>query len=167
MRIFVFADTHGNTEGVDLVLSKSKPDLLIHLGDSANDAMKIKHQYPDIEMMVVRSNDDDQTAFAKEKQIHIGNKNIYLTHGDQLRHGRDVTSSSPESEIVTYAIQRDIDIVLHGHIHTPALSLERGIFVMNPGSAALKPGFNPTFGLIELNENNVIGKIISIELFKY
>ena len=169
MKIFVFSDTHEDIEGVDLVISKSKPNLIIHLGDFISDAMKIQVKYPDIEMIMIRGNADDDNSIACEKHINISGKNIYLTHGEQFNHGQGVTRSAPESEIVTYAIQNNIDIVLFGHVHVPILSFERGIFVMNPGSAALdgKHGFNPTFGLIELYENNVICKILSVDMFKY
>lgn len=169
MKIFVFADTHEDIDGIDLVISKSKPDLIIHLGDFISDGIKIQDKYPDIEMIILRGNADKDNSFAQEKNIHIFDKSIYLTHGDQFNHGQGVTRSMPESEIVTYAIQHDIDIVLYGHVHTPILSFERGVFVMNPGSAAFdkKHGFNPTFGLIELYKNNIICKILSIEMFKY
>jgi putative phosphoesterase len=139
MKIFVFADTHGNIDGIDLVVSMSRPDLIIHLGDLADDALKIQNKYPDIEMIVLRGNADTDNAFPKERHIAVFNKNIYLTHGDHFSHGEGVTRSAPESEIVTYALQHNIDIVLCGHVHIPILSFERGVFVMNPGSAAFAP----------------------------
>ena len=42
MRIFVFSDTHGDTSGMDLVLSRTKPDIIIHCGDGADDAVEIQ-----------------------------------------------------------------------------------------------------------------------------
>lgn len=169
MKIFVFADTHGDTDGIELVISKSKPDLIIHLGDLVTDALKIQNKYPNIEMIIIRGNADNDDSIAKEKNIYISGKNIYLTHGDQFNHGKGVTRSAPESEIVAYAIQNNVDIVLYGHVHTPILSYERNVFAMNPGSSVFdrKRGFNPTFGLIELFENNIICKILSIEMFQY
>jgi putative phosphoesterase len=169
MKIFVFSDTHGDIDGMDLIISMSKPDLIIHLGDLINDALKIQNKYSDIQMIIMRGNADNDDSFVQEKHINIYGKNIYITHGDQFNHGQGVTRSAPESEMVTHAMQNNIDIVLYGHIHTPVLSLERGIFVMNPGSASNNKihGFYPTFGLIELYENNVICKILSVEMFKY
>ena len=168
MRIFVFSDTHGDCEGVELVLSKSRPDLLIHLGDYVGDAARIRENYPDIEVVHVCDGSDDG-AIEHEMFINICGKRIFLAHGEQFSHGKGVTRSDPESEIVTFALQNHVDIVLYGHTHTPLLSYERGVFVMNPGSALTdsKYGAWPTFGTVEIFDDNVVAKILSIEMFRY
>jgi len=168
MRIFVFSDTHGDTTGMDLVISRAAPDMIIHCGDGADDAAEIHQKYPNIEMYIVRGNSDKYFDVEQEKYLHIMGHTIYYTHGDTFNHGKGVTRSDSESEIVRYARQHGADIVLHGHTHIAMFSFENGVYLMNPGSASLKKpnDYRPSFGCIELFEGNVIVKILSVEVFE-
>ena len=169
MRIFVFSDTHGDMSGMDLVLSKTKPDVIIHCGDGVDDALEIQKKYPDIDVHMVRGSDGvDNYDIEYEKYLHIMGHTIYFTHGDKFNHGAGVTRSNPKSEIVEYAKQHGANIVLHGHTHSATFSFDRGVYLLNPGSASLKPpyDFKPSFGCIELYEDNVIFKILSVEIFQ-
>jgi len=79
MRIFVFSDTHGDTSGMELVLSKMKPDVIIHCGDGAGDALEIQKKYPDIDVHIVRGNygDDNYASMEHEKYLQIMGHTIY------------------------------------------------------------------------------------------
>ena len=170
MRIFAFSDTHGDTSGMDLVLSKTKPDVIIHCGDGAGDAMEIQRKYPDIEFHIVRGNygDDNLTDLESEKYLEIMGRTFYITHGDKFNvYNKDVTKTNQHSEIIKHAKQRGANIVLHGHTHLATFSFDNSIYLLNPGSASLKTpyDFKPSFGCIELYETNVIIKILSVEVF--
>ena len=166
MRIFVFSDTHGDESGMDLVISKAKPDFLIHCGDGMNDAIAIEKKYPDIKVHVVRGNCDGSSV-ERERFLHILNYTFYITHGDRFNHGGGVTRSGEESEILVYAKEQGANIVLHGHTHLATFFYEEGVYVMNPGSGSLKKPYDykPSFGCIELFENKAIFKLLSIEVF--
>ena len=170
MRIFVFSDTHGDMSGMDLVLSKTKPDVIIHCGDGVNDALNIQEKYSDIEVHIVRGNyGDDNHDIEHEKYLQFMGHTIYFTHGDKFNvHGASTTKSSLRSEIVEYAKQHGANIVLHGHTHLATFSFDKGVYLLNPGSASLKQpyDFKPSFGCIEMYENNVIFKILSVEVFQ-
>jgi len=171
MRIFVFSDTHGDTTGMDLVLSKTKPDVIIHCGDGTDDAIEIRRKYPDIDVHIVRGNygDDNHASMVHEKFLHIMGHVIYFTHGDKFNvYSGSATKSNPASEIVEYAKQHGANIVLHGHTHLATFSFGNGIYLLNPGSGSLKKGYDykPSFGCIEICETNVTFKLLSIEVFE-
>ena len=171
MRIFVFSDTHGDTNGMDLVLSKTKPDIVIHCGDGAGDAIKIQRKYPDVEFHIVRGNygDDNHDTMPQEKHLEIMGYTIFVTHGDKFNvYNESTTKSNPGSEIIAYALQNNANIVLHGHTHLATFSFDSGIYLLNPGSASLKKGYDykPSFGCIELSETKAIFKILSVEVFE-
>ena len=170
MRIFVFSDTHGDISGMDLVISKTKPDVIIHCGDGADDAIAIQKKYPDIEVYIVRGNcDDNHTAMEQEKFLEIMGHTIFIAHGDKFNvYNNDITKTNHNSEIIEYAKQHNANIVLHGHTHLATFSFDSGIYLLNPGSASLKNpyDFKPGFGCIELYETNVYFKILSVEVFE-
>jgi putative phosphoesterase len=173
MRIFVFSDTHGDISGMDLVLSKTEPEVIIHCGDGVADAKEIQMKYPKIEFHIVRGNyGDDNYSIEQEKYIQIMGYSIYITHGNKFDnlgiHGEGVTKSSHASEIVKYAKEHGANIVLHGHTHLATFSFDNGIYLLNPGSASLKKPYDykPTFGCIEIYENNIIFKLLSVEVFE-
>ena len=142
MRIFVFSDTHGDTSGMELVLSKTKPDVLIHCGDGIEDAIAIQKKYPDIKVHAVPGNCDKESLADKEIYVEIMDHRIYITHGDQFNHGVSVTRSGAESEIVTHAKQQGVDIILHGHTHLATFFIKDDVYVLNPGSAAAKKPYD-------------------------
>ena len=171
VRIFVFSDTHGDTSGMELVLSKSwtKPDAIIHCGDGAWDALEIARKFPEAAVHVVRGNvDADLPNLPEEQCLKIAGRKIYFAHGDKFNvHGESVTGANANSEIVTRAKELGAEIVLHGHTHLATLSLERGVYLLNPGSASLKQpyDFKPSFGCVEIFEGHVVCKILSVAVF--
>jgi len=170
MRIFVFSDTHGDISGMDLVLSNTKPDAIIHCGDGVDDAIEIQRKYPNIEVHIVRGNcDDNHATMEQEKYLEIMGHLIFITHGDKFNvYNEDITKTNQKNEIIKYAKQHNANIVLHGDTHLATFSFDNGIYLLNPGSASLKTpyDFKPSFGCIELYEANVVFKILSVEVFK-
>jgi len=170
MLIYVFSDTHGDTSGMDLVISKLKPDMIIHCGDGMDDAIEISKKYPDIKTCIVRGNCDDNPAVENQAMLQLKGHTLYITHGDQFNHGKGLglTISGENSEIAAYAKQQGATIVLHGHTHQATYFCDDGVSVMNPGSASMKKPYDykPSFGCIELYENKAVFKLLSIEVLE-
>ena len=168
MRIFVFSDTHGDTSGMELVLSKTLPDVLIHCGDGYDDAIAVQEMFPDIKVHAVPGNCDKDSLADKEMFLELMDHKIYITHGDQFNHGMSATREGYKSEIVTHAKQHGADIILHGHTHLATFVSMDHIYVLNPGSAATKQpyDFKPSFGCIEFHDNKAIFKLLSVEVFE-
>jgi hypothetical protein len=169
MKIFVFSDTHGDTSGMELVLSKATPDMIIHCGDGIHDALQIQRKYPDIKVHTVRGNCDDYNTGEAEQFLQIMGNTLFFTHGDNYNvHDKSLTVSQPESEIVKHAKKHSANIVLHGHTHLATFTFDDGIYLLNPGCASVtKPYFfKPSFGCIEIFENKIICKLLSVEVFE-
>jgi len=83
-------------------------------------------------------------------------------------HNESATKQNPKNEIVKYAKQNNANIVLHVHTHLATFAFDNGVYLLNPGSASLKKGYDykPSFGCIELCETKAIFKILSIEVFE-
>ena len=125
MRIFVFSDTHGDISGMELVLSKTKPDVIIHCGDGVDDAMEIQRKYPDVKVHMVRGNygEDNHATVEQEKYLEIMGHTIFVAHGDKFNvYNESVTKSNPENGIIKYAKRHNANIVLHGHTHLATFS---------------------------------------------
>ncbi|MCL2703286.1 MAG: YfcE family phosphodiesterase [Defluviitaleaceae bacterium] len=168
MRIYVFSDTHGDLRAMELVLGKDKPDVVMHLGDYGGDIDNIGIMYPDVEIHAVHGNCDAYKDYGREKYVNVAGKIIYLTHGYQFELDTKMYLSAGGSEMVSHASRGGAEIVLFGHTHVPLISRERGITVMNPGSAAFDKNRSPypTFGYIEIFENDIVCKILGVELYQ-
>jgi hypothetical protein len=67
-------------------------------------------------------------------------------------------------ELVAQIFEKDkVDIIVFGHSHNPVNETRDGILYFNPGSPTDKM-FSPynSYGIIEINENSVEGKIIKL-----
>lgn len=122
-RIGIISDTHGLLR--DQVKSRLRDcDIIIHAGDigSPSVLMELRQMAPLV--VAVRGN-VDAGQWAKElneqEQLEIEGRVIWVVH-----------------DIGTLALDprsADIDVVIHGHSHKPAMVREDGILYVNPGSA--------------------------------
>ncbi|HLR35982.1 MAG TPA: metallophosphoesterase [Tissierellales bacterium] len=158
MKIFVVSDTHGRIKDfVNTAKSLERPDLIIHLGDYVEDALKIEEEMG-IDTIVVKGNCDIySTGFDEDKIINLNNKKILITHGHKYNVKMDI------SRLVYKGMEEEVDLILFGHTHFPQLEEQDGIIIMNPGSVSLPRLFNSkTFGIIELGEK-ISGKIVKVK----
>lgn len=120
-RIGIISDTHGLLR--DQVKSRlSDCDAIIHAGDIGSQPvlMDLRQMAPLV--VAVRGN-VDAGQWAKElkeqEYLEIEGRVICVVH--------DISTLDPRSA--------GIDVVIHGHSHTPAIEHEDGILYINPGSA--------------------------------
>ena len=151
---------------MERVLSDIVPDMIIHLGDCEDDTRDVSYMYHDIPLHSVYGNCDSHRTSPREKVVSAGDMHIYCTHGHQFNVKHDILKYAPDSDIVTVAKEMGAEIALFGHTHIPHLSFERGVHVLNPGSASTdKKQTNnraPTFALIDIQKPNIICKILAI-----
>ena len=85
MRILVFSDSHTSISSCCSLVEKiSGTDMIIHAGDHASDAEKLKIKFPDIDVVYVRGN-CDFTAADDELVKDVCGKRIFpvsYTHLD-------------------------------------------------------------------------------------
>ena len=130
MRILIVSDTHKSHVNLEKVLKQTEHiDTLIHLGD-------VEGREKDIEALVdcpvhmVRGNNDFFSELPREEEFFIGGHHVFITHG----HGYYV--SMGEERLKLEARGRGADIVMYGHTHVPALTVESDLVTLNPGSIA-------------------------------
>ncbi|WP_042680844.1 metallophosphoesterase [Anaerosalibacter massiliensis] len=159
MRIFVVSDTHGRIEDfVQFAKKLEKPDLIIHLGDYADDGFEIERAM-NVDTVVIKGNCD----FLVEKRINneeiltLNGKKVLITHGHRYNVKMDIL------DLFYRAKEEGADLVLFGHTHNPLIVEEEGILFMNPGSPSLPRGLvGKSFGLVNIEED-IKTKIIEIK----
>lgn len=131
MKVLIISDTHGRDINIDSVLEKEKElDMLIHLGDIEGSEGYIE-SVSGCPCEMVRGNNDYFSNLPAEKVIEIGKYKALLTHGHYYNVSVELRS------IVMEAVERNVDIVMFGHIHRPVLEKINGVTVLNPGSLSL------------------------------
>ena len=147
MRIVVISDSHGNETAIRTVL-KAEPQAtaVIHLGDGAAEAERLKAEFPALEWHIVRGNCDVGTTAPVNDCISVGGHRVYLTHG----HGERVKSGL--LTLCYTAREREVEIALYGHTHVPSIDFQSGVMLMNPGSV----GYQGSYGILEIRSRDVI-----------
>ena len=147
MRILVFSDSHGNTEGCEKIIRTiSGVDMILHAGDHANDARRLEQMFPDIPVNYVNGNCDFSSA-PQELVIEADGHKIFLTHG----HNYYVKSEENYTTLINKALSAKCGCVVFGHTHLPYNDCSKKITVLNPGSIK----YTKTYGLIE-TENGIL-----------
>lgn len=162
MRIGVISDTHVPTflQDIPSIVREvfSTCELIIHAGDLV-DRSVLETLESIAETKAVRGNMDsmDLRRSLPEKMVfHAGGKSIGVVHGKGS--GPRVLESAQRT------FKKKPDIVIFGHSHTPYNRVLNGTLFFNPGSAAdrLFSG-KGTFGLIEIDGNDVRGEVFEIK----
>lgn len=148
MIIVVFSDSHKDIEAMTDVVSKIKPDMIIHLGDHMSDALILEQQFIDIPIEYVRGNCDSNSRGPIQKLLTVASKKILITHGD--RYG----VHNGTSGILDEGIEQNADIVLFGHTHRPLVKIENDIVLMNPGRIGrwARGLWQASYGIIDIDE---------------
>lgn len=156
MRVLVFSDTHRRISScIKVIETIEKVDYIIHLGDNVQDALDIKAVFPKIPIGYVPGNNDFSFKGKKEKIITIENKKIFLTHGHMYRVKYEYQTIIERAQLLK------VDILLFGHTHEAYLKRERDLYILNPGSISLPNYQKPSYGVIEIVQNNVYASIIN------
>ena len=147
MRILVFSDSHRDTDDcIKVIKNIVGVDMILHAGDHADDAEKIKAAIPDIPINYVAGN-CDFGAYPKELVFHADGKKIFLTHG----HLYNVKNDYGFSRLLERAKELGCDCAVFGHTHEPLCDVKGSVTLLNPGSI----NYGKTFGVIEI-ENGVL-----------
>ena len=152
MRIAVFSDTHGRTDGMIRTVQAEHPDAMIHLGDCERDLAPLRKQFPNLAVYSVSGNCDFHAEQADTAFFQLENVTILATHGH--RYGVKM-SLDP---MLNAAYFGGAKLVLFGHTHVPYNQDELGIRILNPGSAGM--GARCTYGMVEIQNGVVLSAVI-------
>lgn len=152
MKIAVFSDTHGYTDGMLRAIEVEQPDAIIHLGDVVRDLQTVRSRWPKLPVYNVSGNCDMLSQEPDTAYIDLCNVKIMATHGH--RYG---VKLSPDA-LLNAAYFSDSKLVLYGHTHIPVTKEELGIRIMNPGTAGL--GSRRTYGMLQLEGGMILSAVI-------
>ena len=154
-RVLVFSDSHGDVSGMCKVIERIiGVSLIVHCGDYSKDAVFLRKAYPDIPVISVKGNNEYGFTLDEPSEIiEIDKVKIFVTHG----HHENVKSGI--DTLVNRAVLNDCNVCLFGHTHKALCTKEKGILVLNPGSAK---GFGGTYGVLEIENSKPRGAYLNI-----
>ena len=150
MKILVLSDSHSSLRFMRECVIKTKPNVIIHLGDHYDDGEALHEEFPHILLYQVPGNCDRYRAPIHAREIlimPIGGVRFYITHG-HIHRVKQVLGL-----LMRDARAANADIALFGHTHEAYCRQEEdGLWVMNPGSAGYRGG---SAGLIEIENEKI------------
>lgn len=154
MKILIFSDNHGEVDNVERIIKINQPlDYIFSLGDSE---MKEK-DLSVLDVIGVKGNYPYEPKFPYELNFRISGWNCYFTHG----HLYNVKSGL--TKLKEKAFINQFDLVLFGHTHRIHLEEENNTIFLNPGSLSTwRSNENPTYAIINVEENNIEIKVFNI-----
>ncbi len=159
MRILIFSDTHGRTDGMDRALSAiSGVDAVLHAGDVSRDIGYLQDVY-ELPIYGVRGNNDFIDEFPLLQTVELGGHRILLTHGHTLR------VKQSYDRLIEEAVQQSADIAVFGHTHVSFCGYERGVLLLNPGTMMYAGVDRNTFGIIETDGGKIGADILKESSF--
>jgi hypothetical protein len=148
MKVLIVSDTHGSLGNLNIVLEKEAPiDMLVHLGDVEWQMQEIM-ELADCPVHMIAGNNDFLSKLPNEEEFQIGNYHVFTTHGHAY------LVSLTEEKLQEKARSLGADIVMYGHTHRPALTVEEDLVTLNPGSLTYprQEGRRPSYIVMELDE---------------
>ena len=122
MKILVFSDTHGDfTHMNDCIKRHPDAEVIVHCGDGADQAQRVKLLYPDKMVVCVRGNCDLASPLPAVETFTVLGKNIMVTHGHYYEVKYHLT------KLFYAAKENRCDIVLFGHTHEATDRYEDGV----------------------------------------
>ena len=154
MRILVVSDTHRDSSSLRAaILSQPTAEVVIHLGDGAEEAEEMRTSFPEKMFLQVRGNCDWGSSIPVDGFATFAGKNIFYTHGYtyNVKYGT--------YEVISAAREKKADILLFGHTHVPITEYEDGLYIMNPGSLC---GSGGTYGILDLTDAGIVTNIVKM-----
>ena len=153
MKAAVFSDTHGNTALMVEAIKRTRPDIVIHLGDYERDTQIIRREFPDIPLYSVCGNCDFAPLSPLADIVPMGTVKALICHG----HSYGVEYNNID-RLVYFAQEQNCNLAMFGHTHNAYNGEAGGVKVVNPGTAG--KGRHLTYAFIEVFDNGGIASEI-------
>ena len=146
MQVLIVSDSHGVLRNLKTAIERTKPDLVLHLGDCEQQEKAICKLAP-CDVVFVRGNCDFASVSPNDRVVEVGNERVFMTHGHLHGVNRDNTG------LAAAAAANDCGVALYGHTHVPEITREDGIVVVNPGSVSYprQEGHHPTAAVCDVD----------------
>ncbi|MCI8497318.1 MAG: metallophosphoesterase [Clostridiales bacterium] len=157
MRILVVSDTHRDAYVLQKAVNQQPgAQVVIHLGDGADEAEELSYRYPEKQVLFVRGNCDFASDAPAQGLIMLEGRRILYTHGHlyQVKFG--------EGALLEEAQRQKADIVLYGHTHHAVTAFTGGIYLMNPGSLGRPDEKGRSYGIIDITPSGIMTNIVPL-----
>lgn len=131
-RVIVVSDSHGHREALrtafEQALRTGPIDAAVFLGDGVSDFAAVRPLLGSIPCHLVRGNNDWASQEPRELCFLVGGVRFYAVHGHEqhVKYGLD--------RLWYAAREHQAQVALYGHTHVAQVDLERGMYLVNPGS---------------------------------
>lgn len=145
MKFLVMSDSHGNLRGVMEAVRRfgKNADVIVHCGDSRNEADWLLQNCPQASVVCVRGNCDWGSTLDNVEFLDVAGKKIMVTHGHlySVKYGLDNLGYAAE--------ESGADIVFFGHTHVPTDESFGDVRLINPGSSG---SYERSCAVVEIDE---------------
>ncbi len=157
-KILILSDIHGGVgRAAKAVKMHRECKTVLFLGDGARHIDSLREHNPSAAFVSVRGNCDTPFDGVEETELtlDICSHRLFICHG----HTRMVKSG--KGALLKAAKEKNCTITLFGHTHIASEEYDRdsGIYMFNPGSIGEARDGKYTFGLLTLDEKNVLFSI--------
>lgn len=132
-KLLVVSDNHFQEKELTRILQQyADIDYFIHCGDSQWDLDE-----PLLKNFTVVRGNNDFVRFPEEEVLNVEARKVLITHGHRQNVFNDEISGNFAgiTDLVTYALNEyEANVIFYGHTHIPEMHIDRGVFVLNPGS---------------------------------
>lgn len=164
LNIVVFSDSHGKRYNVMTLAARTKPDVVLFLGDGLADLDALPEG---VDVRAVRGNCDlfAQIDAPSNRIVTVGTYRFFLTHG----HREGVKMG--EKVAILRALDEDADVLLYGHTHRATVhtygagevlhgkTLTRPFTVLCPGALGER---DATFATLTLTPHGILPNIAKL-----
>lgn len=169
MTVLILSDTHGMRHRIEKLLSlHPRTDAMLFLGDGAADFSEEMIFTPSRLFGGVCGNCDiftfqtSQYSFQNELLLQLDAYTVMMMHG----HTHSVKSGADAA--IRHAALHGADVLLYGHTHIPeerylpegsvvgGVTLQKPMYVFNPGSLGKPIDGIPRFGLMEIRNGQIL-----------
>lgn len=145
MKVLIISDTHKSHVNLEKAVKKAGHiDMMIHLGDAEGQEDYIE-ALAGCPLHIISGNNDFFSDLPREEEFFIEGYHVFITHGHYYY------VSMGEERLKEEARGRGADIVMYGHTHKPALTVENDLVTLNPGSIGYprQEGRRPSYIIME------------------
>ncbi len=142
MKIVVCSDSHGNWKGLQEIIDRERPEVLLFLGDGERDWHMVEVPRT-THFMAVCGNCDFMAMEPSYRRIELCGKRIFMTHGHLYGAKQGLYGLSLQVE------EKPADLLLYGHTHHPQLDNYNGCLYLCPGSMSCS---DEHYAIVHLNE---------------
>lgn len=146
MKVLLVSDSHGDQEILQELINtwQNQVDLMIHCGDA-----ELPASLPVMKAFVnVLGNNDVAPDFSLIRVVDCHDERFLITHGHRYQVNFSLTPLMLKGE------EQGADVICYGHTHQLAVTVEKGMLMINPGSISLPRGkyaaIGGTYAIVEV-----------------